>query len=539
LNNQVFVSEGRGNTGWWWRWIWLVLLVMRPGGVVGSPAEQEPKPAAAASLLTNGVETFDAAWRIIQDSHFDTNFHGLDWEAVRRELRPRAQAATTTGELRRIITRMLDRLGESHMALIPREAAGALGPREPNGPADASNATQRQPGNEGSPANGSSDLRSQEGNPQRASSNLAALSSRKHAPAPTQPIRRSTGANGDLGFEVRRWKDRYVVSRVEPGGPAAQAGVKPGWLLEMIGESSVAAIVSPLKPNGDKGLAEVMAWSVVTAAIHGNPGDSIRVRFLDGLGQTAELTLHFQRRSGEMVRLGLLPTLYAGLQKERIQTKGRVEVGIIRFNLWMLPVVKLLNEAVEEYRHADGIVIDLRGNVGGMVGMLMGVSGHFLKDRLSLGTFKTRDAELNLWSNPRLVNDEGQRVEPFAGPLAILIDGESISASEVFAGGMQAIGRARIFGQTTSGQALPAIFDKLPNGDLLLHAFADYVMPNGLRLEGRGVIPDEQIPLTRRDLLEGHDAPLEAAIQWISGYRKHTTKDAQRALSAGQSLGAR
>ena len=44
------------------------------------------------------------------------------------------------------------------------------------------------------------------------------------------------------------------------------------------------------------------------------------------------------------------------------------------------------------------------------------------------------------------------------------------SASECFAGGMQSIGRARVFGQTSMGQALPALFDRLPNGDVLIHA---------------------------------------------------------------------
>ena len=65
------------------------------------------------------------------------------------------------------------------------------------------------------------------------------------------------------------------------------------------------------------------------------------------------------------------------------------------------------------------------------------------------------------------------------------------SASECFAGGMQSIGRARIFGQTSMGQALPALFDRLPNGDVLIHAYGDFVTANGTRLEGRGVIPDD------------------------------------------------
>jgi carboxyl-terminal processing protease len=80
---------------------------------------------------------------------------------------------------------------------------------------------------------------------------------------------------------------------------------------------------------------------------------------------------------------------------------------------------------------------------------------------------------------------------------------------------MQAIGRARIFGETSMGQALPALVDKLPNGDLLIHAYGDFVTADGTRLEGRGVIPDERVPLRRDDLLAGRDGPLQAALAWI------------------------
>ena len=93
------------------------------------------------------------------------------------------------------------------------------------------------------------------------------------------------------------------------------------------------------------------------------------------------------------------------------------------------------------------------------------------------------------------------------------------SASECFAGGMQSIGRARIFGQPSMGQALPALFDRLPNGDVLIHAYGDFVTSDGTRLEGRGVIPDEIQPLDRQELLEGRDRPLEAALAWIDRAR--------------------
>ena len=128
---------------------------------------------------------------------------------------------------------------------------------------------------------------------------------------------------------------------------------------------------------------------------------------------------------------------------------------------------------------------------------------------------KTRDSELKFAANPRLVNAQGERVTPFAGPVAILVDAMSGSATECFAGGMQSIGRARVFGQTSMGQALPALFDRLPNGDLMIHAYGDFVTADGTRLEGRGVVPDQEVPLDRASLLAGHDATLDAALAWI------------------------
>jgi carboxyl-terminal processing protease len=114
------------------------------------------------------------------------------------------------------------------------------------------------------------------------------------------------------------------------------------------------------------------------------------------------------------------------------------------------------------------------------------------------------------------VNGAGARVVPYAGPVAILIDDLTGSASECFAGGMQAIGRARIFGQPSMGQALPALFDRLPNGDVLLHAYGDFLTAGGASLEGRGVTPDEVAPLEREDLLAGRDRAMLGAMAWIA-----------------------
>jgi carboxyl-terminal processing protease len=207
--------------------------------------------------------------------------------------------------------------------------------------------------------------------------------------------------------------------------------------------------------------------------------------------------------------------MFVRVDSRRQQTPGRAVAGIIGFNVWMAAVDARFQKAVDDLRTTDGIVIDLRGNPGGLAFMMTGVAGHFFSERVLLGVMKTRETELRFSANPRLVNARGERVAHYAGPVAILVDGLTGSASECFSGAMQAARRARVFGQTTMGQALPALFDKLPNGDVLIHAYGDFVTGDGTRLEGRGVIPDEIVPLRREDLLAGRDTALEAALAWI------------------------
>ncbi|HCT43771.1 MAG TPA: hypothetical protein DF699_00995, partial [Phycisphaerales bacterium] len=67
-----------------------------------------------------------------------------------------------------------------------------------------------------------------------------------------------------------------------------------------------------------------------------------------------------------------------------------------------------------------------------------------------------------------------------------------------------------------AGMALPASMDKLPSGDVLLHAIADFVSSTGARMEDGGVVPDIEVKLSREDLLKGIDTPETVAKQWIS-----------------------
>ena len=105
---------------------------------------------------------------------------------------------------------------------------------------------------------------------------------------------------------------------------------------------------------------------------------------------------------------------------------------------------------------------------------------------------------------------------PGEPPLAILVDQTSYSASEIFAAAMQAIGRARVFGQQTPGGALPAMLRALPNGDVLEYAIGDFVTATGQRIEGNGVVPDHVVAPSRASLAAGKDVVLDAAVEWAA-----------------------
>lgn len=417
--------------------------------------------AAQAADVYKAAETFDAVWTIVHDSHFDPSFDLAAWDRVKQELRPKALAATTAGELRGVLRDMLGRLGLSHFAVIPGT---------PDAPGD------------------------------------------------------QVDLSAQPGFDTRLLDRQLIVTSVDPEGGAAAAGVHAGWILQAIGGTPVAGFLDPLTDATPLRTAEVEAWRASVTRLRGPYGSHVDVSFVDGNGAVVTKSIARSAERGAPVTVGSLPTMFVRVSSSLARTPGGHAAGVIGFNVWMTAVDPEFQRAVDRYRSSDGIVIDLRGNPGGLAAMVMGIAGYFTPNRDTLGVMKTKGTELRFNANPRLVNAEDQRVEPFAGPVAILVDGMTGSASECFAGGMQSLGRAHVFGQTSMGQALPALFDKLPNGDVLIHAWGDFVTGTGVRIEGRGVVPDVPVAISRASLLAGRDATLDAALAWIDTAAKEGRK---------------
>lgn len=394
------------------------------------------------------VESFDRVWMLVRDTHPDPTLGGLDWDAVRAELRPRAEAARDREAAREAIQAMLDRLGHSHLALIPAEELADLA-----------------------------------------------------APDETSTLQ------GSAGLDVRVVGGQALVTSVLPGSSAAGAGVRPGWVVTAIAGEELAPALARVhtRLDGSPWLDATLAQAVL-GRLGGRIGSTLAIRFLDSRDRAVELGLRLGEARGNRVALGHIEGPRVWFESRRVA----LDVGYVAFNAFLDPlrVMPALEAALRSFAETRGMVLDLRGNSGGMPGMVTGVGGWLLAgEPRSLGTIRTRRDRLELVVQPR--------PSPYAGRVAVLVDGTSMCGAEVLAAGLRDLGRARLFGTRTAGVVMGGELEKLPNGDVLMYAFASFTTARGEALEGHGLDPDELTPPSREALLAGGDPALDAAVRWI------------------------
>jgi carboxyl-terminal processing protease len=423
----------------------------------GLPAQSTPNFDRTLELAS-----FDTAWTRVRDSYYDPSMRGLNWTALRDSLRPIVERGDSRNDTRSAISSLLSRLGESHFGVLPGEAMDA---------------------------------------------GAAAVGSDRA---------------GDAGIDVRFVDSSLVITRVEQGTSAYSSGIRPGWIIE---EIDTLRVIESLRATsrisaGARRFALVRLTLNLNGRLTGPAGGAIRLVMRDAADARRELRVPLRPTPGQVIEYGALPPMNVRFQSERL-TNSAGCIGIIRFNIFMPPVLPQFEDAMAGMKSCSGVILDLRGNLGGLGALIMGISGHYFARPETLGTMKLRDATMRYVANPIQVSRSGQPLAPYAGPVALVVDELSASTTEILAAAMQRLGRARVFGTPSAGQALPALLSKLPNGDRLMYVIADFVGPGGARIEGAGVIPDEPTPLSRRSLLAGRDEALESATRWIESKRSH------------------
>lgn len=375
--------------------------------------------------------TFEQAWRLVLEKHYDPTLGCVDWPAAR--LRHGEALAKTRDQTEAfgVINEMLGELGQSHVKLFSGGSDEAVGPT-------------------------SVDLRT-----------------------------------------------RWIQGKLVVVEAAEDAPVKPGAVLSSVNGTAIDELSKRAEQRTDRAaeFAGLVARLAAAKLSCGRAGET-RTITLDGEPESRTLTCIAD--PSETMSLGNLTDVPTRVDHRMVEG---TTVGVLAFNVWMLPMLPKIQAALADLRSQGmtALVLDLRGNPGGVGPMSVSVARSLLGAPGSLGKLEMREftQEFNVSPGPN----------PFTGPLALLVDEGTASTSEIFAAGMRDLERVSIYGSGPSaGAALPSLIEQLDGGALFQYVVGDYHSPKGVLVEGRGVVPDHIVPETAADFAAGKDPVLEAAV---------------------------
>lgn len=306
-----------------------------------------------------------------------------------------------------------------------------------------------------------------------------------------------------LGMVFAPIAGELAVTSVDPEADAWWAGVRPGMRIVAIGgEPAQAAYDKLLAETRSASTARARHFNVLRKLVNGPEGSKVAFTFERADGSRFDATLARRivpRRHREMHRV--LPSGY----------------GYLRFSQWTLGLTARAVAGLAELRNTPGLVIDLRGNPGGAVYAVNTLLEKFFTRPTKLGRATTRSGHpismlLGTIDIIKLERDVPGDPDAYRAPVVILVDGLSASGSELFAGTMQATGRAKVVGEPSCGCLLGFLgYARIPGGAELAYSEVGFVLTNGKHVEGEGVIPDRIVPHTLEDLRVARDRALEEA----------------------------
>ncbi|WP_329487880.1 S41 family peptidase [Kitasatospora sp. NBC_01246] len=254
-----------------------------------------------------------------------------------------------------------------------------------------------------------------------------------------------------VGLSVGRGQDGVTtVSQVLPAGPAAAAGIAVGDRLLTI----------------DADQADRLPVTEVVARLRGREGER---------QAGSEVTLTVRRGDGEVREVRLRRAL---LDSQQVAVE-RLDKGVVRITVraFTSGVAEQVRAAVHG---AHGVVLDLRGNSGGLVEEAAGTAAVFL-DGGPVGSYQERGGTRELTAPP----GGDQRT-----PLVVLVDGGTMSAAELLTGALQDRSRAVVVGGRTFGKGTVQQPSRLADGAVLELTVGRYYTPAGRSPEGVGLVPD-------------------------------------------------
>ena len=295
----------------------------------------------------------------------------------------------------------------------------------------------------------------------------------------------SNGAYYGIGVVVRKNDDGTILV-VEPydGAPGKEAGMRKNDVIVTVNGESVA----------DQDLNSVVA------KIKGDEGTTVNIGIRrDGSDDIAELTVTRRKVEIKTVAYEMLDD----------------SVGLITISEFYKDTAQQFNEAYAQLETLGmkGLVIDIRSNPGGLLNVVVDMLDEILPDGLIVYTEdKYGNRQEYNGSNPDVIDV----------PLAVLVNGESASASEIFAGAVQDYGSGTIIGTQTFGKGIVQTIRRMSDGSAIKYTMAKYFTPKGQDIHGHGVTPDivEELSDEFNNLTEydaSKDNQLQKAIEVIKG----------------------
>ncbi len=292
-----------------------------------------------------------------------------------------------------------------------------------------------------------------------------------HYLTPKEAVQFNESVSGQfegVGMNVEQDRRGLRVLRVFDGSPAARAGIARGDLILSVDGRSIAGVNS----------------EVATARIKGPSGTSVRLSVL-GAGAERPRDLSVKRERIDVpVATGRI-----------VERDGR-KVGVVELVGFSAGAHGFLRREVDELldQGAKGIVLDLRGNGGGLLKEAVLVSSIFIEDG-EIVSVRGR-------SRPERTNEaEGDAIAEDI-PVVVLVDGGSASASEIVTGALRDRKRGTVVGTRTFGKGLVQEVERLSNGGVLDLTVANYYLPGGETISRAGIKPQvraEDDPKTDRD----------------------------------------
>ena len=265
-----------------------------------------------------------------------------------------------------------------------------------------------------------------------------------------------------VGMTVREHPKGLVVATVFDGSPAEKAGIRKGDVITHVNGEPIAG-----EPT-----------DVSTAKIKGKPGTSVELTVLQGGNEKKKRTIDVERASIEV------PIV----DGKMVRSDGH-KLADIRLLSFTNGVHGKLSQEVDQLidKGAEGIVLDLRGNGGGLLREAVLVSSIFIDDGTIVSTKGRNRPE-------RVYKAEGDAIDEDI-PVVVLVDGGSASASEIVTGAMRDSHRATLVGERTFGKGVFQELEPLSNGGALDLTVGSYYLPSGENISKTGIKPE----VTARD----------------------------------------